>query len=71
LGKILLICQQTAARFTRRLDSDRKRAAAMADMDMMDMMGISGFGKATKKRTLDPNRFDKNKRDTAVRCTLF
>ena len=26
------------------------------------VMGISGFGKATKKKQLDPSRFDKNKR---------
>ncbi|KAG5341377.1 hypothetical protein C0989_011088 [Termitomyces sp. Mn162] len=34
----------------------------MADMDMLAAMGISGFGKVTKKRQLDPARFDKNKR---------
>ncbi|KAI0690696.1 transcription factor [Cytidiella melzeri] len=32
------------------------------DEDMMAMMGISGFGKKTKQKTLDPKRFDKNKR---------
>ncbi|KAG5719307.1 hypothetical protein E4T56_gene13288 [Termitomyces sp. T112] len=31
-------------------------------MDMLAAMGISGFGKVTKKRQLDPARFDKNKR---------
>lgn len=36
----------------------------MADMDMFAAMGISGFGKASKKRELDPSRFDKMKRDT-------
>ncbi|KAG6837117.1 hypothetical protein H0H93_014423 [Arthromyces matolae] len=34
----------------------------MADMDMLAAMGITGFGKATKKRQLDPARFDKSKR---------
>ncbi|KAF8895046.1 transcription factor [Gymnopilus junonius] len=31
-------------------------------MDMFAAIGISGFGKTTKKRELDPARFDKNKR---------
>ncbi|KAH7921257.1 hypothetical protein BV22DRAFT_1114517 [Leucogyrophana mollusca] len=35
----------------------------MADMDVFAAMGIAGFGKATKKRTLDPSRFDKSKRE--------
>ena len=36
---------------------------AMADdMDVMAMMGITGFGKQTKKRELDPRRFEKNRR---------
>ena len=35
----------------------------MADMDVFAAMGISGFGKATVKRQLDPSRFDKNKRE--------
>ena len=35
----------------------------MADMDMMAAMGISGFGKKPKQRQLDPNRFEKNKRE--------
>jgi hypothetical protein len=34
----------------------------MADMDVFAAMGISGFGKATVKKQLDPSRFDKNKR---------
>lgn len=33
------------------------------DMDMMAMMGITGFGKQTKKRELDPRRFEKNRRE--------
>ena len=33
------------------------------DMDMMAMMGIAGFGKQTKKRELDPRRFEKNRRE--------
>lgn len=37
----------------RRMDAD----------DIFAAMGISGFGKATRKRELDPNRFDKAKRD--------
>ena len=32
------------------------------DMDVFAAMGISGFGKATVKKQLDPSRFDKNKR---------
>jgi hypothetical protein len=28
----------------------------------MAMMGIAGFGKKTKKRELDPRRFEKNRR---------
>ncbi|KAF8845415.1 WD40 repeat-like protein [Paxillus ammoniavirescens] len=35
----------------------------MADMDVFAAMGISGFGKADKRRELDPSRFDKTKRD--------
>ncbi|KAJ3571352.1 hypothetical protein NP233_g3822 [Leucocoprinus birnbaumii] len=35
----------------------------MSDMDVFAAMGIAGFGKSTKKRQLDPHRFDKNKRD--------
>ncbi|KAG2045188.1 transcription factor [Suillus americanus] len=38
----------------------------MADMDVFSAMGIVGFGKATKKRELDPNRFDKTKREELV-----
>lgn len=34
----------------------------MDDKDVFAAMGIAGFGKATKKRQLDPNRFEKNKR---------
>ncbi|KAF8078376.1 transcription factor [Lyophyllum atratum] len=34
----------------------------MADMDMLAAMGIAGFGKPSKKKQLDPARFDKNKR---------
>jgi hypothetical protein len=36
---------------------------AMADIDVFAAMGISGFGKADKKRELDPSRFDKTKRE--------
>ncbi|CAA7264705.1 unnamed protein product [Cyclocybe aegerita] len=36
------------------------------DMDVFAAMGISGFGKATQKRELDPSRFDKNKRSEAA-----
>ena len=32
----------------------------MADMDVFAAMGISGFGKNTSKKKLDPSRFDKN-----------
>lgn len=38
----------------------------MADMDVFSAMGIIGFGKAAKKRELDPNRFDKTKREELV-----
>ncbi|TRM61440.1 transcription factor [Schizophyllum amplum] len=34
--------------------------------DVLAAMGISGFGKASKKKQLDPMRFDKNKRDDIV-----
>ncbi|KAF8922330.1 transcription factor [Mucidula mucida] len=37
----------------------------MADMDMLAAMGITGFGKASAKRQLDPARFDKTKRTDA------
>jgi WD40 repeat protein len=35
----------------------------MADMDVFAAMGISGFGKATVRKQLDPSRFDKSKRE--------
>ncbi|TFK57426.1 transcription factor [Heliocybe sulcata] len=35
----------------------------MSDMDMLAAMGISGFGKTNKKKTLDPKRFDRMKRE--------
>ncbi|KAJ3828487.1 hypothetical protein F5880DRAFT_1608389 [Lentinula raphanica] len=38
----------------------------MADMDVFAAMGISGFGKSTQKKKLDPSRFDKNKRNEDV-----
>ncbi|KIK71262.1 hypothetical protein GYMLUDRAFT_66468 [Collybiopsis luxurians FD-317 M1] len=38
----------------------------MADMDVFAAMGISGFGKPTQKKKLDPARFDKNKRSQVV-----
>jgi hypothetical protein len=38
--------------------------------DVFAAMGIAGFGKAATKRELDPNRFDKNKRDP-VSHSLF
>lgn len=34
----------------------------MSTMDVYAAMGISGFGKETKKKELDPSRFDKSKR---------
>lgn len=43
----------------------------MADMDVFAAMGISGFGKATKKKQLDPARFDKNKRDAVRWLKVF
>ncbi|KIJ08587.1 hypothetical protein PAXINDRAFT_102525 [Paxillus involutus ATCC 200175] len=43
----------------------------MADIDVFAAMGISGFGKADKKRELDPSRFDKTKReDVTVKRAL-
>jgi hypothetical protein len=44
-------------------DSSQRSGSNMADMDVFAAMGISGFGKATKKKQLDPARFDKSKRD--------
>ena len=44
--------------------------SVMADMDVFAAMGISGFGKATVKKRLDPSRFDKNKREE-VSLTAF
>ncbi|KAJ7462614.1 transcription factor [Mycena galericulata] len=41
----------------------------MADMDVFAAMGISGFGKAAPSRSLDPARFDKNKREDAAKPT--
>ena len=38
------------------------------DADMMAAMGISGFGKQSKKHELKPDRFDKAKR-TDVRSS--
>ncbi|KAG2160075.1 transcription factor [Suillus bovinus] len=38
----------------------------MDGLDVFSAMGIAGFGKATKKRELDPNRFDKTKREELV-----
>ncbi|KAG6885944.1 hypothetical protein C0993_007446 [Termitomyces sp. T159_Od127] len=42
----------------------------MADTDMLAAMGITGFGKVTKKRELDPGRFDKNKRAVESTSTI-
>ncbi|OJT12578.1 WD repeat-containing protein 70 [Trametes pubescens] len=38
----------------------------MSDMDVFAAMGIGGFGKKTKQRQLDPNRFEKNKRSETI-----
>ena len=43
----------------------------MADIDILAAMGISGFGKSSKKRELDPSRFDKNKRSTVGEVCWF
>ena len=48
---------QTSPRF------QKIRATMADDMDVMAMMGITGFGKQTKKRELDPKRFEKNRRE--------
>jgi hypothetical protein len=42
----------------------------MSDVDLFAAMGISGFGKALKKKQLDPNRFEKNRREQ-VRVSSF
>jgi Tfp pilus tip-associated adhesin PilY1 len=47
--------------------TDHRYSAAVMDADdVFAAMGIAGFGKATAKRELDPNRFDKTKRDAVV-----
>jgi hypothetical protein len=56
----VLLTQITTFKLTHSLYPEVSR---MADDDVFAAMGIVGFGKATKKRTLDPARFDKNKRD--------
>lgn len=43
----------------------------MSDMDMFSAMGIVGFGKAAKKRELDPKRFDKSKREEVAVSLIF
>jgi hypothetical protein len=43
----------------------------MNDMDVFSAMGIAGFGKAAKKRELDPKRFDKTKREEVVVSLIF
>ena len=35
--------------------------------DVLAAMGISGFGKKSKQRQLDPNRFEKNRREEVRR----
>jgi hypothetical protein len=37
------------------------------DDDMMAAMGFAGFGKAKSKRALDPQRFDKTRREEVTR----
>ena len=44
------------------LAASAARKSAMDDMDMMAAMGIAGFGKQSKKKQLDPHRFDKQVR---------
>ena len=44
------------------------RNPIMSDMDVFAAMGISGFGKVTKKNKLDVSRFDKNKREEHQVC---
>jgi hypothetical protein len=41
--------------------------AVTMDEDMMAAMGFAGFGKAKTKRTLDPGRFDKTRREEVTR----
>ena len=62
------LCNESAPSLSRLLIC----TSIMADMDVFAAMGISGFGKATVKKQLDPSRFDKNKREEVssmlVRC---
>jgi WD40 repeat protein len=41
------------------------------DDDMMSMMGFGGFGKTKSKRTLDPKRFDKTRREEVTRSVAI
>lgn len=45
------------------LDFQKTLKTMADDTDMMAMMGITGFGKQTKKKELDPRRFEKNRRE--------
>ena len=67
----VVVCKQTTKVFSISTTSQQSAyIQVMADMDVFAAMGISGFGKATKKKQLDPSRFDKNKRETEVRELL-
>ena len=41
------------------------------DADVMAAMGISGFGKQTRKRQLDVARFDKAKREEVPQLSFL
>jgi len=43
----------------------------MDDSEMLAAMGISGFGQKKKERTLDPNRFEKNRLEVRYQLGLI
>ena len=67
LGWVSSRCQSPIIRISRvqlsARTSPRFQNTMADDADMMAMMGITGFGKQTKKRELDPGRFEKNRRE--------
>ena len=51
------------------VNNKTRDSIAIMDDDVLAAMGISGFGKSTQKRHLDPARFEKTRREDV--CTLF
>jgi hypothetical protein len=43
----------------------------MAETDLLGAMGISGFGKKSKSKQLDPMRFEKNRRDEVCKSAFY